>query len=426
MNTQTPKESEKETERTIIDKVVVDVDVGVDNKESKQEQEAEPAKLTAEELFPPVNVWDELPLKEEILRGIYSYGLERPSPIQSKAILPVMMGHDVIAQAQSGTGKTATFTIGTLSRVDLSLREEQVLMVAPTRELVQQIVHVVKNIGSCMEGLLVKTVLGGGSIADDIEYFKRNAPQVVVGCPGRILDLLKRRVIHSSNIKTLVLDEADELLSSDFRNQMQDIIGKLPPTVQIALFSATLPEHIKEVTRCFMNNPVEILVKQEQLTLEGIKQYAVAIHHQNQKYETLKDLYSSISVQQCIIYCNSINRVMELYDWLTRDGFAVSCIHSNMSKEDREAAFVDFRKGSSRILISSNVTSRGIDIQQVSVVINYDIPHDVSNYLHRIGRSGRWGRKGVAINFITPADVKKMRYIEQYYATEIQELPETF
>jgi translation initiation factor 4A len=385
-----------------------------------------PPPPSVEERFPPVRVWDELPLNENILRGIYGYGLEIPSPIQSKAILPVIQGYDVIAQAQSGTGKTATFTIASLARIDLNLREEQILIVAPTRELVQQIVNVINNIGVFMEGLLVKIVLGGGSISDDIDYFKRNAPQIIVGCPGRMLDLLKRRVIHTSNIKSLILDEADELLSSDFRNQMQEIIGKLPHSVQIALFSATLPEPIKEVTTAFMNNPVEIYVKQEQLTLEGIKQYCVAIHHHQQKYETLKDLYSSISVAQCIIYCNSINRVIELYDNLTRDGFAVSCIHSNLSKEERETAFNDFRKGSSRILISSNVTSRGIDIQQVSVVINYEIPHDVSNYLHRIGRSGRWGRKGVAINFITPQDVKKMRFIEEYYSTEIQELPEKF
>jgi translation initiation factor 4A len=385
-----------------------------------------PQQLSVEERFHPVSNWDELPLKEEILRGIYSYGLERPSPIQSKAILPVIQGFDVIAQAQSGTGKTATFTISALSRIDVNQKEEQILMVAPTRELVQQIVHVVKNIGSTMEGLLVKTVLGGGSIAEDIEYFRRNAPHIIVGCPGRMLDLLKRRIIHTEHIKTLILDEADELLSSDFRNQMQEIIGKLSPSVQIALFSATLPEHTKELTKLFMNDPVEIYVKQEQLTLEGIKQYCVAIHHPSQKYETLKDLYSSISVSQCIIYCNSINRVIDLYENLTQDGFAVSCIHSNMSKEDRETAFVDFRKGSSRILISSNVTSRGIDIQQVSIVINYEIPHDVSNYLHRIGRSGRWGRKGVAINFVTPRDVNNLRYIEKYYATEIQELPEKF
>jgi translation initiation factor 4A len=337
-----------------------------------------------------------------------------------------MRGHDVIAQAQSGTGKTATFTIASLSNININLQGEQVLILAPTRELAKQIEQVVRNIGSFMEGLVVKTVLGGSSIPEDVNYFKNNAPHIVVGCPGRMLDLIRRRAIKTSHLKSIVLDEADELLSTDFRVQIQEIIGKLPYSIQIALFSATLPTHIREVTHNFMNNPVEIYVKQEQLTLEGIKQYCVAIHRNSQKYDTLKDLYSSISVSQCIIYCNSINCVSELYDRLINDGFAVSCIHSNMDKGDREKAFVDFRTGSSRILISSNVTSRGIDIQQVSVVINYEIPHDVSNYLHRIGRSGRWGRKGVAINFITPQDVKQMRYIEEYYSTEIQELPENF
>lgn len=418
MEKENPKEKEKEEEEQ--------PPTSPQQEEESPELHSLPHTPSVEERFPPVRKWDELPLSENILHGIYGYGLEHPSPIQSKAILPVMQGYDVIAQAQSGTGKTATFTIAALSRVDLEVKGEQILIIAPTHELVQQIVNVVRSIGSSMEGLLVKPVLGGASISEDMDYFKRHAPHVVVGSPGRMLDLLKRRVIHTSNIKSLMLDEADELLSSDFRNQIQEIIGKLPHSVQIALFSATLPDHIKDITKLFMNNPVEIFVKQEQLTLEGIKQYCVAIHHPSQKYETLKDLYSSISVSQCIIYCNSINRVIELYDHLTSDGFAVSCIHSNMSKEEREHAFVDFRKGASRILISSNVTSRGIDIQQVSVVINYEIPHDVSNYLHRIGRSGRWGRKGVAINFITPRDVNTLRYIEKYYATQIEELPEKF
>lgn len=398
-------------------------DLMTNENESKEIEQNSP---TVEERFPPITSWDEFELSEELLRGIYSYGLERPSPIQSKAILPVMRGHDVIAQAQSGTGKTATFTIASLAKIDLNLQEEQILILAPTRELTQQIEQVVKSIGSFMEGLIVKTVLGGYSITEDLNYFKNNAPHIVVGCPGRMLDLLKRRALNTNYLRSIILDEADELLSTDFKIQIQEIIGKLPYSIQIALFSATLPEATKEVTRNFMNNPVEIYVKQEQLTLEGIKQYCVAIHRSSQKYDTLKDLYSSISVSQCIIYCNSINCVVDLYGRLIDEGFAVSCIHSNMDKKDREKAFVDFRTGASRILISSNVTSRGIDIQQVSVVINYDIPHDVSNYLHRIGRSGRWGRKGVAINFITPADVKQMRYIEEYYSTEIQELPEKF
>ena len=392
---------------------------------SKKNENEEP-QLSVEERFPPISNWDELDVEPNILRGIYSYGLEHPSPIQSRAILPVIRGHDVIGQAQSGTGKTATFTIASLARIDITKHETQIVIIAPTRELTQQIETVVSSIGSFMEGLEIKHIVGGCPIVDDIRYFKRHTPHIVVGCPGRVLDLLKRSVIDNRNIRTLVLDEADELLSSGFKQQIQSIIGFLSHAVQIALFSATLPEHIRELTKAFMNNPVEILVKQEQLTLEGIRQYCVAIHQQSQKYDTLKSLYATIFVSQCIIYCNSIDRVNELYNRLTSDGFAVSCIHSDMTKEERERAFSDFRKGASRILISSNVTARGIDIQQVSIVINYDIPRDVSNYLHRIGRSGRWGRKGVAINFITPHDVKQMRYIEEYYATEIQELPENF
>ena len=392
---------------------------------SKKNENEEP-QLSVEERFPPISNWDELDVEPTILRGIYSYGLEHPSPIQSRAILPVIRGHDVIGQAQSGTGKTATFTIASLARVDLTKHETQIIIVAPTRELTQQIETVVSSIGSFMEGLKIKHIVGGCPIVEDIRYFKRHSPHIIVGCPGRVLDLLKRNVIDYRNIRTLVLDEADELLSSGFKQQIQSIIGTLPHSVQIALFSATLPEHTHELTKAFMNSPVEILVKQEQLTLEGIKQYCVPIYNANQKYDTLKDLYSTIFVSQCIIYCNSIDRVNELFHRLTSDGFAVSCIHSDMTKEERERAFSDFRTGSSRILISSDLTARGIDIQQVSVVINYDIPRDVSNYLHRIGRSGRWGRKGVAINFITPNDVKQMRYIEEYYATEIQELPEKF
>ena len=393
--------------------------------ELKEPENQEPT-VSTEERFPPITKWDELDVEPDILRGIYSYGLEHPSPIQSRAIIPVINGHDVIGQAQSGTGKTATFTIASLARIDVTRKETQIIIIAPTRELTQQIERVVTEIGKFIEGLEIKHIVGGCPIVEDIRYFGKHSPHIIVGCPGRVLDLLKRRVIDYRNLRTLVLDEADELLSVGFKQQIQSIIGLLPHSVQIALFSATLPEHIRDLTKLFMNNPVEILVKQEQLTLEGIKQYCVAVHQQSHKYDTLKDLYATISLSQCIIYCNSIDRVNELYHRLTDDEFAVSCIHSDMTKEERERAFSDFRKGSSRILISSNVTARGIDIQQVSVVINYDIPRDVSNYLHRIGRSGRWGRKGVAINFITPHDVKQMRYIEEYYATEIQELPNNF
>jgi translation initiation factor 4A len=200
----------------------------------------------------------------------------------------------------------------------------------------------------------------------------------------------------------------------------------LNKNVQIALFSATLPSNIFSITDKFMREPVKICVKAESLTLEGIKQYYIAVDDDRIKYLTLKDLYHHISVAQCIIYANSVKRVIDLYEAMNEDGFPVCCIHSNMEKSEREKAFRDFRNGTARVLISSNVTSRGIDIQQVSVVINFDLPRDVHNYLHRIGRSGRWGRKGTGINFITRRDVPKMKEIETYYATQIEELPLNF
>ncbi len=390
----------------------------------EQKEEKETNEKTTE--FPIINKWDDLNLSDEILQGIYGYGLEHPSPIQSKAILPVMSGRDVIAQAQSGTGKTATFVISILTKIKLEIKEEQIIIIAPTRELVFQIENVVKNISTYMEGLRVRSLVGGTSINKDIQQYNSKVPQIIVGCPGRILDFIERGIINLNHLSCVVLDEADELLSEGFRGQLQTIIGKLHKNTQIALFSATMTETTTELTKLFMNDPIEILVKQEQLTLEGIRQYYVALNRDTDKYDVLTDLYSTISLSQCIIYCNSISRVVNLYERLQADGFTVSHICGNMTTIERENSMKDFRTGASRILISSNVTSRGIDIQQVSVVINYDIPNDISNYLHRIGRSGRWGRKGVAINLITRQDSKQMEYIERYYDTQICELPENF
>ena len=221
----------------------------------------------------------------------------------------------------------------------------------------------------------------------------------------------------------VILDEADEMLSIGFKEQIYNILQNLRNDIQVALFSATLPDYIHSITSKFMRNPVNIYVKVEQLTLEGISQYYVAVENDLQKYDTLKDLYSVISVSQCIIYCNSVKRVSDLYDAMMEDGFPVCRIHSNMERVDRDQAFNDFKVGRFRVLISSNVTSRGIDIQQVSVVINFDVPKCVHNYLHRIGRSGRWGRKGVGINLVTRRDMFKLREIEQHYSTQIIEMP---
>lgn len=370
-----------------------------------------------------INNWDELAIDAPLLRGIYAHGFEKPSPIQQRAIKPIIDGRDIIAQAQSGTGKTATFTIGALSRVNLSENTVQVLILSPTHELSYQTSTVIGGIGGMMDNLKIKNLVGGSSIDEDTRLLQDSPPHIITGCPGRVYDMLRRRNINPRTIKLIILDEADELLSPGFKDQVYDIFQFLKKDVQVAIFSATLPPYINSITSKFMRNPVTITVKTEQLTLEGISQYYVAVENDNHKYITLKDLYGSFSLSQCIIYCNSVKRVVDLYDAMVEDGFPVCCIHSSMNKMERNRAFTDFKVGQYRVLISSNVTSRGIDIQQIDTVINFDIPKDVHNYLHRIGRSGRWGRKGRGINLITRRDIDKIKEIESYYSTQIMELP---
>ena len=372
------------------------------------------------------NTWDELELNPDLLRGIYAHGFERPSPIQSKAIKPILDGSDLIAQAQSGTGKTGSFSIGALSKVVISENSNQILIMAPTHELAHQITTVISSLSAMMNGIRIKTIVGGSSIDEDADEMRKNPPHVIVGCPGRVYDMIRRRHINANKLKLVILDEADEMLSSGFKEQVYNVFKYLNKNVQIALFSATLPNNIFQITNKFMRNPVKICVKAESLTLEGIKQYFIAVNDDREKYLTLKDLYQHISVSQCIIYANSVKRVSDLYEAMKEDGFPVCCLHSNMDKSERENVFKEFRKGASRVLISSNVTSRGIDIQQVAVVINFDLPRDIHNYLHRIGRSGRWGRKGTGINLITRRDILKLKEIEQYYSTQIEELPSEF
>jgi translation initiation factor 4A len=296
----------------------------------------------------------------------------------------------------------------------------------PTHELAHQITTVIGSLSSMMTGIRIKTIVGGSSIDEDAEEMRKNPPHVIVGCTGRVYDMIRRRHINANKLKMVILDEADEMLSLGFKEQVYNVFKYLNKNVQIALFSATLPNNIFQITNKFMRNPVKICVKAESLTLEGIKQYFIAMNDDREKYLSLKDLYQHISVSQCIIYANSIKRVVDLYEAMKEDGFPVCCIHSNMDKSEREKVFKEFRSGSARTMISTNVTCRGIDVQQVSAVINFDLPRDTHTYLHRIGRSGRWGRKGTGINFITRRDIQKMKEIEQYYNTQIEELPGVF
>lgn len=371
--------------------------------------------------------WEDIPnLNPQLMRGIYGYGFEKPSPIQQKSILSILDGRDVIAQAQSGSGKTGAFGIGALNRVRLDLKQPQALIIAPTRELAKQIYDVVKDLAAQMVGLNAQLLIGGTSTEDDVADLKANGPQVIIGCPGRVHDIMRRQPAIGRGMQLLVLDEADEMLSAGFNEQIYNIFQQLNTNVQVCLFSATMPPELHTLSDKFMRDPVRILVKSEMLTLEGISQFHVALETDHDKYATLKDLFTRISVSQCIIYCNSIRRVSDLAEAMTNDGFPVCCIHSGMEKDVRDKAYRDFRSGQHRVLISSNVTARGIDIQQVSTVINFDMPRDVHTYLHRIGRSGRWGRKGSGVNFVTRRDFRKLKEIETYYGTSIPELPANF
>jgi translation initiation factor 4A len=376
------------------------------------------------------NDWNELDIPEDLLRGIYNYGFENPSSIQQKSILSIMKGKDVIAQSQSGTGKTGSFTIGALSRVNLNINNTQIIIISPTREISNQIYEVITKISCMMNNIKIYNLVGGNSVQDDIQYLKFNNPHIITGCIGRINDMIQRNLIHLDNLTTFIIDEVDEIFSNDFKHQIMDIFNQITNykknNIQYVFFSATMPESFNAMLNDLMKNPVHIIVKSECLTLEGISQYYIALNNDYEKYLVIKDLYSSITLSQSIIYCNSIGRVNELYENLIKDDFPVCRLHGNMTKDERNQSFNDFKKGKYRVLISSNITSRGIDIQQISIVINYDLPKCKHNYLHRIGRSGRFGKKGVSINLITKRDVPIMKEIEEHYNTEINELPINF
>merc|ERR1712060_792693 len=368
-----------------------------------------------------IESFDDMGLKEDLLRGIYSYGFEKPSAIQQRAIKPLIMMRDTIAQAQSGTGKTATFTIGLLSNIDLSVRDCQALILAPTRELASQIVKVVMAIGDYLN-VSTMACIGGTNVRQDMDKLRAGV-QLVVGTPGRVFDMINRRALLVDSIHFFVLDEADEMLSRGFKDQIYDVFQYLPSEVQVCLFSATMPVEILNMTKRFMRNPVTILVKKEELTLDGIKQFYVMVEREEWKLDTLCDLYETLTITQAIIYCNTRQKTEWLQDKMTSRDFTVSCMHGEMDMSNRLLIMREFRSGSSRVLITTDLLARGIDVQQVSLVINYDLPINRENYIHRIGRSGRFGRKGVAINFVSQEDHRALREIEAFYRTEIEEMP---
>eukprot|EP00105_Crassostrea_gigas_P007589 XP_011421890.2 PREDICTED: eukaryotic initiation factor 4A-II [Crassostrea gigas] len=328
---------------------------------------------------------------------------------------------DVIAQAQSGTGKTATFSIAILQQLNIEEKDCQALVLAPTRELAQQIQKVVIALGDYM-GASCHACIGGTNVREDIHRLQAGV-NIVVGTPGRVYDMISRRALNPRNIQLFVLDEADEMLSRGFKDQIYDVFRFMPQSIQVILLSATMPVEVLDVTKKFMRDPIRILVKKEELTLEGIRQFYIQVEREEWKLDTLCDLYETLTITQAVIFCNTRRKVDWLTDKMLSRDFTVSAMHGDMDQKERDVIMREFRTGSSRVLITTDLLARGIDVQQVSLVINFDLPANRENYIHRIGRGGRFGRKGVAINFVTAEDVRTLRDIEQFYNTQIEEMP---
>ncbi|CAN6811475.1 unnamed protein product [Brassica oleracea] len=369
----------------------------------------------------PITNFNDMGIKEDVLRGVYEYGFEKPSAIQQRAVMPILQGRDVIAQAQSGTGKTSMIALSVCQIVDTSSREVQALILSPTRELASQTEKTIQAIG-LHANIQAHACIGGKSVGEDIRKLE-NGVHVVSGTPGRVCDMIKRKSLRTRAIKLLILDESDEMLSRGFKDQIYDVYRYLPPDLQVCLVSATLPHEILEMTSKFMTEPVKILVKRDELTLEGIKQFFVAVEKEEWKFDTLCDLYDTLTITQAVIFCNTKRKVDWLSEKMRTNNFTVSSMHGDMPQKERDEIMNQFRSGDSRVLITTDVWARGIDVQQVSLVINYDLPNNRELYIHRIGRSGRFGRKGVAINFVKSDDIKILRDIEQYYSTQIDEMP---
>ncbi|OBA27469.1 DEAD-domain-containing protein [Hanseniaspora valbyensis NRRL Y-1626] len=411
-----------------------------DTKQSKSSIKELPKSKDGLTIYPSFN---KMNLNKELLKGIYSIGYEKPSLVQSKAIVPIISGKDIIIQQQSGTGKTATFTIAMLqvlyglSTANIKKKTDglQALVISPTRELAIQINGVIENLGTylkvdsfCLTGLANNT--GNDKVNNDkkikLDLKKLGNADIVSGTPGKIVDCLKRNQISLDNLKMIILDEADELLDEHlgFKKQIYEIFSKINLKTQVVILSATMSSNILEVSKKIMNwdNHIKILTKKKEISLDVIKQYKVELK-ENWKFNTLLDILNTVSYQQAVIFVNNVKKCDSLSKFLNKQKFSIVSIHSKLSQLERLEQMNKFRNGTYKILVTTDIWARGIDVQQINLVINYDLPTIIENYIHRIGRSGRFGRLGKAINFVTDEDEKQLSKIEKYYKIEIPDMP---
>ncbi|XP_047981179.1 DEAD-box ATP-dependent RNA helicase 6-like [Salvia hispanica] len=365
------------------------------------------------------NEFEDYFLKRELLMGIYEKGFERPSPVQEESIPIALTGSDILARAKNGTGKTAAFCIPALEKIDQDKNCIQAVILVPTRELALQTSQVCKELGKHLQ-IEVMATTGGTSLKDDIMRLYQPV-HLLVGTPGRILDLSRKGVCHLDECNMLIMDEADKLLSPEFQPSIEELISFLPTNRQILMFSATFPVTVKNFKDRYLRRPY-IINLMDELTLKGITQF-YAFVEERQKVHCLNTLFSKLQINQSIIFCNSVNRVELLAKKITELGYSCFYIHAKMLQDHRNRVFHDFRNGACRNLVCTDLFTRGIDIQAVNVVINFDFPKNSETYLHRVGRSGRFGHLGLAVNLITYEDRFNLYRIEQELGTEIKQIP---
>jgi|LauGreSuBDMM15SN_2_FD.fasta_scaffold07832_2 translation initiation factor 4A len=378
--------------------------------------------LVEEEVLQEYETFEEMDLPENVLRGVFSHGFLKPSKIQGKSIVPMKNRRDILAQAQSGTGKTGAFITGALCHVDPEVKKPQVLVLVHVHELARQICTVARGIGSALK-VNVLCAVGGNPVREDIREIE-NGAQIIVGTPGRIYDLINRNVLDRSEIRVLIMDEADQMLEDLFYKQVMCILERgFPARTQVALFSATMPDSVVAVANKILQNPVRILIPPTSVRLEGIQQFYVPLEQEEHKLECLCDLYKNLDITQAVIFCNKRQKAEMLSQKMAEFGYPTTCIHGELDKDTRKNRMQEFLSGNCRVLISTDMLSRGIDVQQVSLVINYELPLNMESYIHRIGRAGRYGRKGTTINLLISGEEGMMTEICNKYGITPSLLP---
>lgn len=365
--------------------------------------------------------FEDLQVDDRILRAVEDMGFEEASPIQAQAIPVIMEGRDVVGQAQTGTGKTAAYSIPVLEKINPDLKKLQAVILCPTRELAVQVAEEIRRLAKYMSDIRVLPVYGGQEIVKQIKSLKSGV-QIVVGTPGRVMDHMRRKTVRFDNVSMVVLDEADEMLDMGFREDMETILTDTPPTRQTVMFSATMPKAIMEIAKNFQKNAEIIKVVRKELTVKNIEQYYYEVRPKN-KNELLCRLIDIYNPRLSVVFCNTKRQVDELISELKGRGYFADGIHGDMKQAQRDRVMADFRSGKTEILIATDVAARGIDVDDVDVVFNYDLPQDEEYYVHRIGRTGRAGREGVALSFVSGKEAYKLKDIERYCKTKIKAKP---